>query len=228
MKTLEAKNLPKFDAEAFEKKVQLWLDNPNNSVEAMTARVRASRAPQLTVQELTSRTRARSLREASVGEVATRVAAPLPEGTPEPTSGRTGPIHRVILDPLTVKGQQKYNVYFQDDLILEEVTSPEPAACKVLQDRGLTGICEFSRKGRDQIDFRMAIESGAKKALKRDIEIKWGPWQKKIEANGSVVNVRTTINDPNIGYYMDGSPIEDSSNETPIVEKKKIKSISDY
>ena len=55
--------------------------------------------------------------------------------------------HRIVIEPTTIRGDrgQRYRVYFQDAVLIEDTWNPEFEACRALVERGVTGRLEVWR-----------------------------------------------------------------------------------
>ena len=102
--------------------------------------------------------------------------------------------HRITIEPTTIRGErgQRYRVYFQDAVLIEDTWNPEFEACRALVARGVTGRLDVWRAGKTHPDMIVPdIEEGARWTVEENdkrgpLVVRWRPWVELLQPDGLV------------------------------------------
>jgi hypothetical protein len=72
---------------------------------------------------------------------------------------------RITLEPSITSSGQRYRVFHEGHVLIENTHNPEYEACRALLAKGITGWLETYRKGTPYPAITLDIETGAKKTI---------------------------------------------------------------
>ena len=92
--------------------------------------------------------------------------------------------HRIVIEPTSIRGErgQRYRVYFEGTVLIEETWNPEFEPCRALIARGVTGQLETWRADKTHPDMivpdlvvaaRYTVEENDKRG---PLIVPWRPW----------------------------------------------------